>query len=250
MQMSLEERMNGNGNKLRVAAVGDLHVHENSPEKFRDLFSDVSQKADVLVICGDITHMGLPAEAEKFAAQVANCRVPVLAVLGNHDYQSGHVDEVKKIFKAAKVMLLEEDVFELNGVGFAGVKGFCGGFDKHMLTSFGEDAIKSFVAEAVNESLKLENFIRELDTERIVVALHYAPIAQTLQGEPLEIFPFMGSSRLAEPIDHFEVSAVFHGHSHHGTHQGKTLKGTDVYNCCFQLMKSITPDQPYALIEV
>jgi Icc-related predicted phosphoesterase len=238
------------GPKVRVAALGDPHIHENSPESFRDLFSEISGKADVLAICGDITHMGLPGEAEKFAAQLASCRIPVVAVLGNHDYQSGHQDEVKKIIKAAKVMFLEDDTFEWKGVGFAGVKGFCGGFDKHMLTSFGESAIKHFVSEAVNESLQLENSLRELTTERKVVILHYSPIAQTLQGEAPEIFPFMGSSRLAETIDHFDVDAVFHGHSHHGILQGKTTKGTQVYNCCFQLMKNAQPEQPYALIEV
>src|SRR2546425_2843858 len=236
---------------LRVAAVGDLHVHQNSNETLQGLFDKISQTADVLCLCGDLTHLGLPKEAERLANDLRSCRVPVVAVLGNHDYQSGHVEEVKKILCAAKVVILEEsETFELKGVGFAGAKGFCGGFDKHMLTPFGEDGIKQFVTEAVNESLRLEVALNSLRTEKTVVVLHYAPIAATVVGEPPEIFPFLGSSRLAETIDHFDVNAVFHGHAHHGTCQGKTTKGTPVYNCCMQLMQRVNSEQPYALVEI
>ena len=134
--------------------------------------------------------------------------------------------------------------------GFAGAKGFGGGFDKHMLTPFGEESIKHFVNEAVSESLRLEVALNSLRTEKVVVVLHYSPIAATVVGEPPEIFPFLGSSRLAETIDHFDVNAVFHGHAHHGTYKGKTMKGTPVYNCCMQLVQKISPEQPYALVEV
>jgi uncharacterized protein len=237
--------------KLRVAAIGDLHVHETSPENFQELFTTISQNADVLALCGDLTHLGLPIEAEKLISHLRACRIPIVAVLGNHDYQSGHVEEVKKILRSAKVTVLDEnETLEFRGVGFAGVKGFGGGFDKHMLTSFGEEAIKHFVSEAVNESLKLEVALKSLDTDRVVVVLHYAPIAATLTGEPPEIYPFLGSSRLAETIDHFDVNAIFHGHAHHGTCEGKTTKGIPVYNCCIQLMQKILPDRPYALVEV
>jgi Icc-related predicted phosphoesterase len=243
--------MSAKPDKVRVAAVGDLHTHESSTTTIQQIFNDVSNNADVLLLCGDLTHLGLPQEAERLANDLRSCRIPVLAVLGNHDYQSGHVDEVKKILKSAKVTILDEsETFELNGVGFAGVKGFGGGFDKHMLTPFGEEAIKHFVTEAVNESLKLEVALQALGTEKTVVALHYSPISGTVVGEPPEIFPFLGSSRLAETIDHFDVNAVFHGHAHHGTHEGKTTKGTPVYNCCFQLMQKISPERAYALVEV
>lgn len=243
--------MSAKPDKLRVAALGDIHIHENSTDALQQVFTEVSQNADVLVLCGDLTHLGLPQEAERLANDLRACRIPVVAVLGNHDYQSGHADEVKKILKLAKVNMLDEsETFELNGVGFAGVKGFGGGFDKHMLSPFGEDAIKHFVTEAVNESLKLEIALQGLRTEKIIVALHYAPIAGTVAGEPPEIFPFLGSSRLAETIDHFDVTAIFHGHAHHGTYEGKTTKGTPVYNCCFQLMQRVAPDRMYALIEV
>jgi Icc-related predicted phosphoesterase len=234
---------------LRVAAVGDLHIHQNSTESFQGLLDKVSQNADVLALCGDLTHLGLPQEAERLVDELRACRVPVVAVLGNHDYQSGHVDEVKKILRAGNVVILEEtETFELKGVGFAGAKGFCGGFDKH--TPFGEEPIKHFVTEAVNESLKLEIALNSLRTEKVIVVLHYAPIAATVVGEPPEIYPFLGSSRLAETIDHFDVDVIFHGHAHHGTFQGQTTKGTPVYNCCLQLVRSINPEQPYALVEV
>lgn len=243
--------MSAKPDSLRVAAIGDLHVHENSPDTFQDVIDKVSQNADVLALCGDLTHLGLPQEAERLANDLRACRVPVLAVLGNHDYQSGRVDEVRKILRGAKVTILDEnETFVLKNVGFAGVKGFGGGFDKHMLTPFGEEAVKNFVTEAVNESLKLEVALKGLDTEKVVVVLHYAPVAGTVVGEPLEIYPFLGSSRLAETIDHFDVNAVFHGHAHHGTFESKTNKGIPVYNCCGQLMQKISPGQPFALIEI
>jgi uncharacterized protein len=237
--------------KLRVAAVGDIHVHQNSSEAIQNVIRNVWRDADVLALCGDLTHLGLPEEAERLAHELRECRIPVVAVLGNHDYQSGRVEDVKKILKAAKVSILEgTETFELDGVGFAGGKGFGGGFDKHMLTPFGEDAIKHFVTEAVNESLQLEVALQSLRTDRVVVVLHYAPIAATVAGEPLEIFPFLGSSRLAETIDHFDVDAVFHGHAHHGTYSGVTTKGIPVYNCCYQLMQKLCPEKSYALVEV
>jgi len=215
------------------------------------LFERVSQDADVLALCGDLTHLGMPAEAEKRANDLRACRIPGVGVLGNHDYQSGRVEEIKKILRATKVTVLDEnETFEFKSVGFAGVKGFCGGFDKHMLTAFGEESIKHFVSEAVNESLKLEIALKALNTEKTVVVLHYAPIPGTVVGEPPEIFPFLGSSRLAETIDHFDVNAVFHGHAHHGSYEGRTIKGIPVYNCCLQLMQRVSPDRTYALVEV
>ena len=243
--------MSASPHRLRVAAVGDIHVHENSSDAIQQVVRQVSHDADILALCGDLTHLGLPEEAERLANELRDCRIPVVAVLGNHDYQSGRAEDIKKILKAAKVAILEaSETFELNGVGFAGGKGFGGGFDKHMLTPFGEDAIKHFVTEAVNESLKLEVALQSLRTERVVVVLHYAPIAATVVGEPPEIFPFLGSSRLAETIDHFDVTAVFHGHAHHGTYEGITTKGTPVYNCCYQLMQRLSPERSYALVEV
>jgi Icc-related predicted phosphoesterase len=236
---------------LRVAAVGDLHIHQSATENLQWLFDKVSKQADVLALCGDLTHLGLPQEAERLANDLRACKIPVVAVLGNHDYQSGHAESLKKILRDAKVTVLDEtETFEIDGVGFAGAKGFGGGFDKHMLTPFGEDSIKQFVNEAVNESLRLEVALNSLRTEKTVVVLHYAPIVGTVVGEPPEIYPFLGSSRLAETIDHFDVNVVFHGHAHHGSQEGRTTKGIPVFNSCLQLLQRVTPEQPFALVEV
>jgi Icc-related predicted phosphoesterase len=236
--------------KVRVAAVGDLHVHEKPAGIYRNFFTEVSKHADVVVLCGDLTTTGLPTEAENLAADLNSCTIPVLGVLGNHDHESGRADEVRRILRSSKFHLLEDEPFIYQHVGFAGVKGFCGGFNRYMLTSFGEEVIKRFVAESISEALKLENELRELTTEKTVVALHYSPITQTLEGEPPEIFPYLGSSRLAETIDRFDVSAVVHGHAHKGTFQGQTNKGIPVYNTCLELVQALNPEQPYALLEM
>jgi Icc-related predicted phosphoesterase len=242
--------MSAKPDSLRVAAVGDLHIH-NPAESLEWLFEQVSRDADVLALCGDLTNLGLPEEAERLVKDLRSCRIPVVAVLGNHDYHSGQAEGVKKTLREGKVVILDEaETFELKGVGFAGAKGFGGGFDKHMLTPFGEEATKGFVTEAVNEALRLEVALKNLRTEKNVVVLHYSPIVATVVGEPLEIYPFLGSSRLAETIDHFDVNAIFHGHAHRGTHRGQTMKGTPVYNCCLPLVKKINPEQPYVLVEV
>src|SRR5438105_15016190 len=166
--------MSAKPDSLRVAAVGDLHIHQNSTDSMQALFEKVSQAADVLALCGDLTQLGLPQEAEKLANDLRACHIPVVAVLGNHDFQSGQPEELKKVLRTAKVTILEEsETFELNGVGFAGAKGFGGGFDKHMLTPFGEESIKHFVTEAVNESLRLEVAMHSIRTETTVVILHY-----------------------------------------------------------------------------
>jgi len=196
------------------AAIGDLHIKEDRTSLFRELFAEISTKAEVLVLCGDLTDVGKPREAEVLAEDLRACSIPVVGVLGNHDYESGQTDDVEKILKAAGVHLLNGHSYETNGVAFVGVKGFIGGFGRRMLASFGETVVKSFVAESVSEAMRLENAMRAVRNERAVVVLHYAPILDTVEGEPLEIFPFLGSSRLSETIDRFKVSAVVHGHAH------------------------------------
>ncbi len=236
--------------KLCIAAVGDLHVHAHSDGFYHDLFAEISESADVLLLCGDLTNLGLPEEAEELAKSFGGCRIPALGVLGNHDYENGKADEIKKILKASKFIFLDEEPFELHGVGFAGVKGFGGGFGNHVLGSLGEPALKAYVAESVNESLRLENLLGMLTAPKKVAVLHYSPIPETLRGEPQEIFPFLGSSRLADVIDRFDVTAALHGHAHHGTHEGTTPKGTPVYNVSLELMRKKNPEAPYAFIEL
>lgn len=233
---------------LKVAAIGDLHVKEDQATRCRDLFAEVSREADVLVLAGDLTDLGKPDEARILAEDLRSCTVPVVAVLGNHDYECGHVGEVSEIIRGAGVHLLDGQSCEIGGVGFVGVKGFAGGFGSRMLGSFGEPAIKQFVAETVNECLRLENAMRRLRSGRVVVLLHYAPIAETVVGEPAEILPFLGCSRLAETIDRFKVSAVVHGHAHRGQYEGRTPGGQPVYNVAAHIPKP--NGRPYALLEI
>ena len=233
---------------LKVAGLGDLHVSEERPQSWRELFTEVSQKADVLALCGDLTDLGRPREAEILAQDLKACSIPVVAVLGNHDYECGHVEEVGRILRQAGVRLLDGSGCEIKGVGFVGVKGFAGGFGRRMLGAFGEEAIKTFVAETMNEAMRLEIAMRAVRAERAVVLLHYAPIEDTVRGEPPEIFPFLGCSRLAETIDRFKVSAVLHGHAHRGKYEGRTPAGAPVYNVAYHIEKPT--GRPYALIEV
>ncbi|OWV92830.1 metallophosphoesterase [Rhizobium sp. R72] len=234
--------------KLRVAAIADLHVKEDDTTSYRDLFAEISGLADVLVIAGDLTDLGKPKEAERLAADLRSCTLPVIAVLGNHDHESDMVDEVSSVLIDAGVKLLNGQPAEIDGAAFVGVKGFAGGFGRHMLGSFGEPAIKAMVAESVDETMRLENAMRRVRSQRAMVVLHYAPVLETVEGEPREIYPFLGSSRLAETIDRFPVKAVVHGHAHRGTYQGKTPGGAPVYNVAAHVEKPT--GKPYALLEL
>ena len=234
--------------KMVVACVGDLHVREERTQSFREMFGEISQAAKVLVLCGDLTDMGKPKEAEILAEDLRACAIPVVAVLGNHDYESGEVEKVADILKSAGVHLLDGQTYEVDGVGFVGVKGFIGGFGRRMLSAFGESSIKNLVAESLNEAMRLENAMRTVRSQRAVVVLHYAPIVETVEGEPLEIYAFLGSSRLAETIDRFTVSAVVHGHAHRGRYEGRTPGGAPVYNVAIQIEKP--SGRPYALLKV
>ncbi|HEY8579188.1 MAG TPA: metallophosphoesterase, partial [Beijerinckiaceae bacterium] len=204
--------------------------------------------AQVLVLAGDLTDLGKPREAELLAEDLRACSIPMVGVLGNHDYECGAVEEVSKILRQAGVRLLDGQAAEIDGVGFVGVKGFAGGFGRRMLGSFGEPAIKAMVAESVSEAMRLENAMRSVRNKRSLVVLHYAPIVETIEGEPLEIYPFLGSSRLAETIDRFQVSAVVHGHAHRGAYAGHTPGGAPVYNVARHIEKPT--GRPYALLEI
>jgi Icc-related predicted phosphoesterase len=233
---------------LRVAALGDLHVTADRTGDFRALFGEISRRADVMVLTGDLTNLGKVREAELLAEDLRACSIPVVGVLGNHDYESGAVEEVTAILKSTGMHLLNGTWVEIGGVGFVGVKGFPGGFGRRMLGSFGEPAMKAFVAESVREALLLENAMRHVSAERAVVVLHYSPILGTVVGEPEEIYPFLGSSRLAETIDRFKVKLVLHGHAHRGSYASETPGGIPVFNVAFHLVKP--GGQPFALFEV
>jgi Icc-related predicted phosphoesterase len=197
----------------------------------------VAASADVLLLAGDLTDYGLPDEAHVLARELSTAKVPIVAVLGNHDLESGKGDEVKRILIEAGVNVLDGDACEIEGVGFAGVKGFAGGFGVHALGPWGEDAIKRFVQEAVDESLKLEAALARLRTPIRIALLHYSPVEDTVRGEPPAIYPFLGCSRLEEPIDRYHVRAVFHGHAHFGTLEGRTKGGAPVYNVALPLLR-------------
>ncbi len=239
-----------NTETVTVAAIGDLHVTEDCVTPYHDLFAEISRVADVLVLCGDLTNFGKTREAEILAEDIRACDIPVLGVLGNHDFECGQPEKVAEILHQAGMTVLDEQAVEVHGIGFAGVKGFIGGFGRGELAPFGEPIIKAFVDEAMNEARKLENGLRTLRTERSMAVLHYAPIVETLEGEPIEIFQYLGSARLADAIDRFDhVKAVVHGHAHHGKYEGRTMRGTPVYNVA-QFVVREQFGRPYALLEI
>ena len=236
--------------KLRVAAIGDLHVQEDQVAPYREMFAEISSSADVVVLCGDLTNFGKTKEAEILAEDIKSCSIPVLGVLGNHDYECGQPEKVCEILSSAGMKILNEQAVEIEGVGFAGVKGFLGGFGRGELAPFGEPIVKAFVDEVMNEARKLENQLRTLRTERSVAVLHYSPIVETIEGEPPAIFQYLGSQRLSEPIDRFDhVKAVVHGHAHHGTYEGRTPLGKPVYNVAQFVLKPLF-GKPYVILEV
>lgn len=236
--------------KIRIAAMADLHTEENSLGKFREIFKEVSKKADILLLCGDLTHEGLLKEAEVLAEELSFCKIPVLGVLGNHDHTNSQESPIIKILSEQHLFILENQNYIYRKIGFTGVKGFCGGFDQHLTEPFGEKVLKEFVMEAIKETIKLEEALTKMETEKKIVILHYSPIRATVMGESPEIYPMLGTSRLTEPIDNFNVTAVFHGHAHHGTPRGKTAKGIPVYNVAFPLLSKIPPYKPYIIVEI
>ena len=237
---------------VRLAAMSDIHVTKTGHGALASMFAQVSDRADVLVMCGDLTDYGLAEEARVLAKDIGTAlRVPCVAVLGNHDYEAGKEEEIRQILTDAGVTVLDGDSCEVQGIGFAGVTGFCGGFGRGALGPWGEEIIKHFVREAVNEAFKLESALARLRSPHRVALLHYSPIRSTVEGEPLEIFPYLGSSRLEEPLARYPVTAVVHGHAHNGCLEGRTASGVPVYNVAMPLLKKCWPEQPpFRVIEI
>jgi Icc-related predicted phosphoesterase len=236
---------------VRIAAVGDFHCGVDDVGLYRELFTRVNEEADVLVLTGDLTRWGALAEYRVVVGELADVTVPIVAVLGNHDYESGEVEEGSRTLRGRGVHLLCGDIFELNSVvGFAGVKGFMGGFGRGMLTPFGEPETKAFVKATLNEVHALELALRRLSTPVRVAILHYAPIAATVTGEPEGIQTYLGTDRLAEPLDRYGAAVAFHGHAHSGTLRGNTLGGVPVFNVSLPLLRKERPGAMYYIYDV
>jgi len=219
---------------VRIAALADIHVRETDRGKWVDCFNEIATKADIMIIAGDLTDTGDEGEAAVLIEELKQCKIPIVGVLGNHDYEKGRHKLIRQMLQTNNIQILDGEAVVIKGIGFAGVKGFGGGFDKYMLSMFGEGAMKSFVQEAVDEALHLDRALARLDQEheniKKIAIMHYAPIADTVIGEPEAIFPFLGSSRLAEPLTRRNVVAAFHGHAHSGTLEGEAPGGVKVFN--------------------
>jgi Icc-related predicted phosphoesterase len=238
--------MTGESKVVRIAAVGDLHYTKTSKGALQPLFAEASKAADVLLLCGDLTDYGTLEEAKALAEDIrAFATIPVLAVLGNHDCESGHMEEVSNILENQGVKMIEGECTEIKGIGFAGVCGFGGGFGKYMLNAWGESLVKAFAHEAVEHAMRLERALARLQTPKRVVMMHYAPLRETVEGESPEVMAFLGSSRLEGPLNRFNVSVAFHGHAHNGALEARTSGGVPVYNVSLPLLKRLLPNQPW-----
>jgi uncharacterized protein len=235
---------------MRIAATADLHFTPQRYNALRDQMSHVRDEADVLVVAGDLTNYGQPDEMEPLVSALVRLRVPVIVVLGNHDYETGKEVELVRMMTAEGIKVLDGSAYERDGVGFAGTKGFVGGFGRGMLTAFGEPEIKTFVRAGIDEAVKLERAMSQLRTQKRVVVLHYSPIAATVEGESPEIYPFLGTSRLAEVVDRHGADLVIHGHAHHGKLDGKTTAGVPVHNVAITLLQAQTPPAVYRIFEI
>ena len=235
---------------MRIAATADLHFSAARQNALHDQLNHVRDEADILVLAGDLTNYGEPSEMEPLLNVVVRSRVPTVAVLGNHDYECGKQVELMRMMSASGIKVLDGTAYERDGVGFAGTKGFVGGFGRGVLTAFGEPEIKQFVQASIDETLKLERAMAQLRTPKRVVVIHYSPIAATVQGEAPEIFPFLGTSRMAEVIDRHGADLVLHGHAHHGQLEGKTTGGSPVYNVAITLLQARQPPAAYRVFDI
>jgi Icc-related predicted phosphoesterase len=235
---------------MRLAAVADIHLAAENHERDVRQFSPVNDLADVLVIAGDFTNHGMPEEMRAVLGLVEQIRIPIIAVLGNHDHESGHQDELAGMLRLAGVYLLDGQCHEIDGVGFAGTKGFCGGFAPYELMPFGEQGIKTFVEVAEREAIKLDYALAQTQAQKKVAITHYAPIKETIVGEPEPIFPFLGSSRLERAIETHRPVLALHGHAHKGTFSAETRSGIRVCNVALPLLRLREEEHPFAIFNL
>lgn len=226
---------------LRLAAIADLHVAEDSSGKFAPHWQTLHEAADVLLLGGDLTNHGNARQAQVLAQELTVVQVPVIAVLGNHDYHANQPAQVRQALESVGVTVLEGETATLtiNGItlGVAGTKGFGGGFAGACGHAFGEPEMKEFMCVTERMAARLEENLHGLTTALRVALLHYAPVKETLAGERLEIYPFLGSYLLAEALDRGGADLVLHGHAHHGAEKGVTAHGIPVRNVAMPLLK-------------
>jgi Icc-related predicted phosphoesterase len=234
---------------VRIAAIADLHCRANSAGNIRPLLEGVEDEADLLIVAGDLTDTGLPEEIKVLEGELHDFPVPIISVLGNHDHESDQAEALADMLRGIGILVLDGTVCEIGDVGFVGVKGFCGGFGNLGIQPFGERALKQFIQTSIDEAIRLENALAKLHCPRKVAILHYAPVPETLAGEPPELHPFLGSSRLANALDRHGVDVIVHGHAHHGAPEGRTPGGIPVYNVC-RFVQSQVAERPYCLLEV
>ncbi len=219
---------------IRIAAVGDVHFDRKSHNRLGLHFTGLEDKADLFLLAGDLTQTGHPEEMRVLADDLRKCPIPIVAVLGNHDYHVDQVDQVTGILNEIGVTVLEGNaiIFEVNGqrVGVAGTKGFGGGFVGACGSDFGEAEMKAFMRHSRNSARQFENVIKEMNADYKIALLHYSPTAQTLAGEKKEIYPFLGCYHFAEAIDYGKADICFHGHAHAGVERGETPGGCPVRN--------------------
>ena len=243
---------------IRIAAVGDLHLGKEAPLALVESFATLHEHADVLMLAGDLTQHGEPEEAQRLIDALAVVRAPIVAVLGNHDYHMGKDAEIRRALCDAGVHVLEGEgvVLPIQGVrlGVAGCKGFGAGFPGACGSEFGESEMKSFIAHSKQAAHALGSALEALDSDVRVAMTHYAPVKDTLAGERLEIFPFLGSYFLGEAIDRARCQLAFHGHAHHGTEHGITPGGVPVRNvarpvirCTYKVYR-LTPQETHATV--
>jgi Icc-related predicted phosphoesterase len=249
--------MNNAKQKIKIAAIGDIHIKETSGDILKPVLQDINENADILLLCGDLTNLGQMNEAEILITELSLCRIPVIAVFGNHDYESNLQDDIHKKLLDQNIIILDGTEYVLEKgerkIGFTGVKGFGGGFTPYMWGRFGEKEQKAFYDAIASEVQKLEvglNGLQSKELDARIVLLHFSPIKATVEGDKVELYPFLGSSRLEEVIDRYAVTGVFHGHSHFGTPEGKTTKGIPVFNVAMPLLMKINPEKPYKIFEV
>lgn len=235
---------------MRIAAVGDLHCRADTRRNIPVALRGADQEAEVLLLAGDLTDHGTPEEAGWLAEELSQIKMEKCAVLGNHDYDSGQESTVRKILSEAGVHVLDGEPWALNDLGVAGVKGFAGGFEQAQLQRFGEEALKAFVDVCISEELKLEKALFQLRTRYRVALLHYSPSRQTLEGEPLEIFPFLGATRLSGPLDQLRPHLAVHGHAHRGALRGSTRGGVPVFNVALPVLRRLEKPLGYLTLDL